>query len=278
VVALLVLFPLAEGQSVAERELAFVRGIETLLPPGARGLMLVGMLAALASTLDTHLNWGASYLANDAYARVLCGGLLRRRPGTRELVWVARAASPLLMALSLVVMAALGSIQAAWHVTLLLGAGLGVPLLLRWLWHRANAWGELAALIVSGAAAALLLASELPETTRLLCVAACGAVASVFGSLATPPESEARIANFYARVRPPGFWGRPEATRALRARLVALAAAAGTLYGSLLGLGVWLIGAPPPLGGSRALFVAGCLLVAAALAPVWLRELGRDGA
>jgi Na+/proline symporter len=277
VVALLVLFPLADGQSVAERELTFVRGIETLLPPGARGLMLVGMLAALASTLDTHLNWGASYLTNDFYARLLCGGLLRRSAGARELVWVARGASPLLMVVSLGVMASLGSIQAAWHVTLLLGAGLGVPLLLRWLWHRANAWGELAALVVSGAAAAVMLQSDVSEAGRLLCVAALGTLASVLGSLATPPESQARLASFYERVRPPGFWGRPEAKRALRRCLVAAAAASGSLYGALLGLGIWIVGAPAPLGPSRPLFVGACLLLSASLAPIWLRELGRDG-
>jgi Na+/proline symporter len=275
-VALLVLFPLAEGQSVAERELAFVRGIETLLPPGARGLMLVGMLAALASTLDTHLNWGASYLANDLYGRVLCGGLLRRRAGARELVWVARAASPLLMLVSLLVMASLGSIQAAWQVTLLLGGGLGVPLLLRWLWRRANAWGELAALVVSGIAAAALLGVEVSETGRLLWVAGLGTLAAVLGSLATAPESEERLATFYERARPPGFWGRPEATQALRRRLVVVAAAAGTLYAALLGLGVWIVGAPPPLGPSRPLFVGACLLLAAALVPIWLRELRRE--
>ncbi len=277
VLALVVIFPLVEGQSVAERELTFVRGIETLLPAGVRGLMLVGMLAALASTLDTHLNWGASYLANDLYARVLCRGLLRREPRPRELVWVARAASPLLMVLALGVMASLGSIQAAWHVTLLLGAGLGAPLLLRWLWHRANAWGELAALVVSGIAAAGLLASELPEATRLLAVAALGTLASVLGSLATRPEAEAQLAAFYDRVRPPGFWGRPEARRALRDRLLALLAAAISLYGTLLGLGVWLVGAPAPVG-SRPWFVASTLLLAAGVAPLWLRELRRQAA
>jgi hypothetical protein len=235
--------------------------------------MLVGMLAALASTLDTHLNWGASYLANDFYARVLCEGLLKRSAGSRELVWVARAASPVLMLVSLGVMASLGSIQAAWHVTLLLGAGLGAPLLLRWLWHRANAWGELAALFASGAAAAILLQRDVSEAGRLLLVAAVGTLASVLGSLATPPESAAKLAGFYDRVRPPGFWGRPEARRALRERLVAVAAAAGSLYGSLLGAGVWLIGAPAPFGLPRPVFIAASLLLAVALLPFWLREL-----
>jgi Na+/proline symporter len=276
VVALLVLFPLEAGQSVAEREIAFVRGIESLLPPGARGLMLVGMLAALASTLDTHLNWGAAYLTNDLYARVLCTGWLRRRPSGRELVWVARAAAPLLMLASLAAMASLDSIQQAWHATLLLGAGLGVPLLLRWLWHRANAWGELAALGASLLGAPLLVVSGAPEEQRLLTIAALGIVASIGVSLATPAEPRARLDAFYARIRPPGFWGRPAARRRLARQLGALAAAAVSLYGTLLGIGSWLIGAPPPFGLPAPVWSAACLAAAAALAPVWLRELRAD--
>jgi Na+/proline symporter len=274
-VSLLVLFPLAEGQSVAERETAFVRGIATLLPPGARGLMLVGMLAALASTLDTHLNWGASYLANDLYARVWCRGLRRREPGARELVWIARLASPLLVAISLALMTVLGSIQAAWHATLLLGAGLGVPLLLRWLWRRASAWGELAAIAASALAAPLLAAFVKEEARRLLAAAAIGTAASVLASLAGPPEARERLDAFFERARPPGFWGHPEAVRALVRRLRALAAAAGTLYASLLGCGTWLLGAPAPLGLGRAAWVGACLGLALALVPGWLPELLR---
>jgi hypothetical protein len=127
-------------------------------------------------------------------------------------------------------------------------------------------------------AAALLLQSDLSEAARLLWVAACGTFAAVLGSLATRPETETRLASFYERVRPPGFWRRPEATRALRERLVAVAAAAGSLYGTLLGIGVWLIGAPAPLGSSRPLFVVACLLFAAALVPIWLRELRSETA
>ena len=274
-VALLVLEPLAPGQSAGERELAFVRGIETLLPPGARGLMLVGLLAALASTLDTHLNWGASYLSNDLYGRLLCRGLLRREPGPRELVAVARLSAPLLVAVSLGVMATLGSIQAAWHATLLLGAGLGGPLLLRWLWRRANAFGELAAIAASAAAAPLVVAFVEDEAARLLIVAATGTAASIAASLATRPERPELLDAFYARVRPPGFWGEPDALRRLRRRVLSVAAASGTLFASLLGLGSWLIGAPAPPGAAPGLFVAACLLLAAALIPVWLPELLR---
>jgi Na+/proline symporter len=272
-IALLVVFPLEDGQSAAERETTFVRGIETLLPPGARGLMLVGMLAALASTLDTHLNWGASYLSNDLYGRLWCRGLRRREPAPRELVWAARLSSPLLVAISLALMSVLGSIQAAWHATLLLGAGLGVPLLSRWLWRRANAWGEIAAIGASALAAPLLLVFVREEAQRLLAAAAIGATVSLAASLATAPEASERLDAFWERARPPGFWGRPGASKALLRRLLALAAAAGTLYASLLAFGTWLLGAPAPLGLGRAAWVAACLGLALALVPAWLPEL-----
>jgi Na+/proline symporter len=276
VVALLVIFPLDAGQSVAARELTFVRGMEHLLPPGARGLMLVGMLAALASTLDTHLNWGASYLTNDLYARTISRGMFGREPRGRELVWVARASSPLLMVLALGVMATLGSIQEAWHVTLSLGAGLGIPLLLRWLWRRANAWGELAAIVVSGIAAFWMLRSEASETVRLLAIAGAGSAAAISVSLATPPERAELLDAFYERVRPPGFWGTSDARAALARGGLAVLAAAATLYGSLLGLATWMLSAPAPLGLPSGAFVALCLALAAACAPIWLRELRRE--
>ena len=44
-----------------------------VLPPGLLGLMLTGVLAALASMVDPQLNWGAAYWTNDVYSRFLCG-------------------------------------------------------------------------------------------------------------------------------------------------------------------------------------------------------------
>jgi SSS family solute:Na+ symporter len=275
-VSLLVLYPLSEQPDAALRELAFVQGIEMLLPPGVRGLMLVGMLAALASTLDTHLNWGASYVANDLYARGICAGMLGRIASGRELVWVARAAGPVLMLVSLGVMATLGSIQAAWHVSLLLGAGLGIPLWLRWLWRRANAWGELAAIAISALAAPLLLAVVEPEALRLLLMALLGTAAAVLASLATTPESEARLDAFYERVEPPGWWGRRSARARLARGLRAIGAAAITLFAGLVGLATWLLGAPAPPGLPRTPWIAALLLSALAASPVWLAALRSD--
>jgi Na+/proline symporter len=86
-VGLLVIYPFSQSAMTAEgfaasREITFVTGINDMLPPGIRGLMLTGLLAALASTLDTHLNWGASYWSNDIYKRLICEHWLKRKPKT----------------------------------------------------------------------------------------------------------------------------------------------------------------------------------------------------
>ena len=84
---LLLIFPLGPDQAgdlTAAREATFVRGMAELLPLGLRGLMLTAMLAALASTIDTHLNWGASYWTHDLYGRIW-REKLRGRPAAPRL-------------------------------------------------------------------------------------------------------------------------------------------------------------------------------------------------
>ena len=43
--------------------------IMKLLPTGFLGLMLASLIAAFMSTVDTHINFGASYMVNDLYRR-----------------------------------------------------------------------------------------------------------------------------------------------------------------------------------------------------------------
>ena len=210
---LLVLFPpdpkLAGEVLTAEREATFVRGMAELLPTGIKGLMLTGMLAALASTVDTHLNWGSSYWTNDIYKRFICEGWLKRKPTGRTLVWVARGANLLILAIALLIMTQLTSIQLAWETSLLLGAGIGIVLVLRWLWWRMNAWGEISAIVASLVLAPVLL-TTIPaeqEVLRMLLVALGSTVTAVVVVFLTGPEEQSRLREFYRRARPPGFWG-----------------------------------------------------------------------
>lgn len=284
-IGLLVVFPFSPADAVAPgfaatREALFVEGIDALLPPGLRGLMLVGLLAALASTVDTHLNWGASYWSNDVYAGVIAPRLLGRRPGDRELVRVARLSNLLILVVAMLIMANLGSIQTAWFISLLFGAGMGSVLVLRWLWERINLYSELAAMAVSLLTAPALLywlgSDAEGEWLRLAIMAFVTTAAAILATFVTPATDDATLARFYRRVRPFGRWPRAArlngeapalAARALLRQLLAVSLTAVSLYSLLFGLGRLLFVLP----GESSTWAWACVLLGLALTPVWLR-------
>ncbi len=280
--SLLVLYPFdpqaASGDDfIASREMLFVQGIDDLLQPGLRGLMLTGLLAALASTIDTHLNWGASYWSNDLYDRLACRAWLKRTPGNRELVWVARWSNVLILVLALIVMSQLGSIQQGWKMSLLLGAGTGSVLVLRWLWERINLYSELAAIIVALIASGLLLhffPEPDQEWLRLASMALLSTVAAVGITFFTPPTEQRVLSAFYQRVRPVGWWRKTAAANnedgaiaLLRLRRDALMVVTGSvsLLFMLVGLGRLLIRAPGDSTLVSLIFVG----IAIAAFPFW---------
>ena len=125
--------------------------IMDLLPSGLTGLLLAGLAAAYMSTISTQLNWGASYLVNDVYAR-----FIRPDGGEVHFVRVSRGATVLLMLASLLVTYFMTSIEGAWRFLLAIGAGTGLVLILRWYWWRINAWSEISAMVASLAVSLIL--------------------------------------------------------------------------------------------------------------------------
>ncbi|MCF7804464.1 MAG: Na+:solute symporter [Candidatus Marinimicrobia bacterium] len=210
-VGLLVIYPFDPGTAggegfTAAREILFATGIKDLLPVGVKGLMLTGMLAALASTIDTHLTWGASYWSNDIYLRIVNRKWLNREPSDREQVIVARLSNALILGIALVIMANLKSIQTAWYITLLFGAGTGAVLVLRWLWERINLYSEISAIIVSLIVAPIILFTVEAEWLRLLLMSSISTVVVITVTLLTRPTNQSVLHEFYRRVDPPGFW------------------------------------------------------------------------
>jgi len=210
-VGLLVIYPFAVesaagDQFAASREITFVTGIQDLLPIGIRGLMLTALLAALASTIDTHLNWGASYWSNDIYKRLICQEWLKRDAKNSELVIVARLSNILILIIALIIMVNLGSIQKAWFLTLLFGAGMGSVLVLRWLWERINLFSELGAMAASLVVAPILLVVTDVEWIRLGTMAVVTTLIAIGITYFTPVTDTNVLKEFYRRVQPLGFW------------------------------------------------------------------------
>ncbi len=211
-VGILVVYPfdLTETADIgfaAKRELLFVTGINDLLPVGIRGIMLTGLLGALASTLDTHLNWGSSYWSNDIYKELICKQWLKREGKSRELVWVARFSNLLILLISLTIMFNLGSIQQAWTISLLFGAGMGSVLILRWLWEKINLYAEIAAMATSLLCAPVILYTVSPDWLQLLLMSLISTLVVVVVSLISAGTSDERLNEFYEKIKPSGFWG-----------------------------------------------------------------------
>ena len=118
--------------------------MNTLLGPGLKGILIVSFLAAFMSTIDTHLNWAASYIINDIYKRFF-------KPDESEshYVLVGKISTAILMVMAAFTAMKMQSISKAWEFSLSMGAGIGLVLILRWFWWRVNAWSELTALSTS---------------------------------------------------------------------------------------------------------------------------------
>ncbi|MCB1022218.1 MAG: Na+:solute symporter, partial [Acidobacteria bacterium] len=275
---LLVLYPFTPAEAAqqtfaATRELAFIRGIDDLMPPGLRGVMLVGILAAVASTVDTHLNWGASYWSVDLYDRLYCRAWKKREPTQRALLRAARLSNVVILLIALTVMVNLGSIQATWFISLVFGAGIGGVLMLRWLWGRINLWSEVAAIAVSLLASPFILAWVDEEWQRLAWIVALSNGAAIATALWGPATDRAVLQRFYDQVRPVGWWralaGDERPLRALRKRLRFIVWMTASLFLALIGSTKLLL----PLPGDSSVWGWASLALAAALVPLWLPAL-----
>jgi Na+/proline symporter len=103
------------------------------LPAGFLGLVVAGTLAAYRSTIETHLNWGTSYLVHDLYRR-----FLRPDRDERHYVLVGRLTTAGLMVCAALMTYALSTAKDAFDLILSIGAGTDLHLL-RWFWWRVNA-------------------------------------------------------------------------------------------------------------------------------------------
>jgi Na+/proline symporter len=174
------------------------------LPAGFLGLMVAGMLAAYRSTIETHLNWGTSYLVHDFYRR-----FFKRDASERHYVFMGRVVTALLMICAAFLTFALDTAKESFDLILSVGAGTGLIYLLRWFWWRINAWSEVSAmassfLVAVGFFVARKAGHPVASHVALLVTVAVTTAVWVTVTYATRPVDRATLVAFYRLVRPAG--------------------------------------------------------------------------
>ena len=251
--AALVLYP-----DITDREAGYAMIMRDHLPPGWRGLVLGGFVAAFMSTMSTQLNWGTSYLVHDVYAR-----FLRPAADDAHYVRVARLTTLGVMAASVGVTLYLDTVRQAWELILESGAGIGLVLILRWYWWRVNAWSEITAMVAP--VVGLIWLSRYTSVTfpeSLLYLVAWTTVWWLAVTWLTPPEPDATLVAFYRRVRPGGpGWARiatlagAPAPELIRGQLLEWVAGVALVYATLFGIGSLIL----PGGWGVVLYLATAL-------------------
>jgi SSS family solute:Na+ symporter len=237
------------------------------LPTGFAGFMVAGIFAAYRSTIETHLNWGTSYLVHDFYQRFIAPG-----SSQRELVFVGRLVTALLMALGVALTFVLDNAKDAFNLLLSIGAGTGLIYLLRWFWWRINAWSEVSAMIASfGVALAFFVAARcghaVASTTALLTTIGITTAVWLVVTYLTPPVGEETLTAFYAKVRPAGpGWaairrrsGLGPSPDSLPMALLGWVLGVASVYGALFATGSFIYGRP--IAGALCSLVAGLAVI-----------------
>ncbi len=242
-------------------EVAYAQTMAQVLPAGLLGLVLAGLLGAFMSTIDTHLNLGASYMVNDIYRRFMVADA-----SERHYVWVSRLAMTGLLSISVVLALNMSSVASAWKFLLTFASGAGPVWVLRWLWPRINAWSELSAMLASGVVATWLQWQHSPwlYSQKLLTTVALSAAVWLPVTFLTVAVDEQVLRKFAHRVRPlGGGWQKLSASHqnsaGWRRPLTGFGLSLLGLFGLNFALGAALLGSP---------FTA-LILLAAAAAALW---------
>jgi Na+/proline symporter len=223
------------------------------------GIVTASLIAAFMSTLSTHLNWGASYITHDFYQR-----FIKPEATEKELLWVGRISTLLLMVFAMLVALRLESALDGFQILLQIGAGTGLLFLLRWFWFKINAAAEIAAMAASFVVAVFFkwglptMDINLEASTQLMLGVAITTVCWVATAYLTPGTDPGVLENFQKKT----------SIKQINARKAIYKAVLGTIliYSVLFGTGLFLYG--------ETLNAAGCLL-AAILAGYVLQKLSK---
>lgn len=226
----------------------------TFLPTGLIGIVMASLIAAVMSTLSTHLNWGSSYVVNDFYAR-----FIKPEASDKELVLVGRLSTVGLMVLAALLATLLSNALEAFNILLQIGAGTGLIFILRWFWWRINSYTEISAMIISFIVAVyfetihhrtgILPIPEDMAYLKLLIGVGITTLTWITVTLLTKPEDDQVLLAFYRKVRPASIgWKKllakypeeREETGQLPMEIGLMLIASIMVYAALFAAGFWI--------------------------------------
>ncbi|MBV9881094.1 MAG: Na+:solute symporter [Gemmatirosa sp.] len=256
----------------------------TLLPAGLKGLLVASLFAAYRSTMETHLNWGASYLVIDFYQRFVAPAR-----SERHYLWVSRGLTAFLMIACGAFTLLLSTASQAFQLLLSVGAGTGLLYLLRWFWWRINAWSEISAMASSFTVSLAILVLQhngvaVSSTAALLVTVATTTVVWVAVTLLTAPTDRDTLRRFYALARPAGpGWAMirreanlPPSPDSVPQMLLGWTAGVTFVYAALFGTGSFIYGrVGAGLVWLAAFVVSGIILLRTVLA-IWSAQGASD--
>ena len=209
----------SETLNHSDLEVILPNVINNHVPVGIKGLLLAGLLAAFMSTFSAFVNSGPAYIVNDIYKKYF-----KPNEKPKHYIKASHIASFAIVILGVIMGFFAESINAItlWITSALYG-GYVASNFLKWVWWRFNGWGYF-----WGMTSGLLIATlqflldknklnfeidsvlynlaHIPVTYIFPIIFFISLLGAFLGTLLTPPTSMKTLKEFYANVRPWGWW------------------------------------------------------------------------
>jgi len=208
VVGITLLALAAPGINITDTDMVLPQMINSILPWGIKGFVIVGFLAAFMSTFSISINNGSSYVIRDIYIRHI-----RPSAGRKEFLSVTYLSSIIFVLLGVFLGRVIsGLFELGIWVFGILGGSMIIPLVLRWYWWRFNGWGFSAGMIAAFSVAVIQKIIQThygyvwPDYAFYFLMIAVSFIVSIVVALLTPAADRNILTEFYRRTQPWGLW------------------------------------------------------------------------
>ncbi len=195
--------PNVSGKSFTDFETVLPAAINNFLPVGVLGLVLTGLLGAFMGTFSGTVNAAQAYIVNDIYIKYI-----NPNATNKKIISMNYITGLLVVIIGIVLGFFAKDVNSVlqWIVSGLYG-GYVAANMFKWYWWRFNAngffWGMAAGIVAALAFPYIFTGLPLYNWPLLFLISIAGCI---IGTYAAPPTDMETLKNFYATVRPWGFW------------------------------------------------------------------------